>query len=147
MNSQISVDTIYAPSIAAPPADWKDAASYQFEAFSLHNYTQVCTTCGSVHRWSEAFRMFVRRHPAAVDRRYAPATEIPPNLKVITSSMPTKRIPLCFHCLSDDRVGEQRILVSTDEEWNLAMKRSLEARRSASPASTPKPEGKLEDLL
>lgn len=145
--TNISVDTIYAPAIATPPQDWKDASSYQFEAFSLHNYTQVCTTCGSVHRWSEAFRMFVRRHPATFDRRYTPATEIPPNLKVITSTMPTKRIPLCFHCLSDERVGEARILVSTDEEWNLAMKRSLEARRST-PSSAPKaPEGKLEDLL
>lgn len=146
----IEPDTIRAPDITLVPPDWKDREAWQFEAFMLHNHTQVCTTCSSVHRWSETFRMFVKRNPASLDRRFVPATHVPEKLRVITSQMPVKRVPLCFHCLSEDRIGEQQILVSTDAEWNEAMRRSLDHHRRVDGASrtTPKaPEGKLEDLL
>lgn len=147
--TDIPVEAIRAPDVTLVPPEWKDAASWQFEAFMLHNHTQVCTTCSSVHRWSETFRMFVKRNPAAVDRRYVPATYVPEKLTVITSAMPVKRVPLCFHCLTEDRVGEQRILVSTDTEWSEAMKRSLDHhRRVETKTSVPsKPEAALEDLL
>lgn len=141
---------IRAPDISTVPSDWKDAASWTFEAFMLHNHTQTCKTCASVNRWSEAFRLFVRRNPASIDRRMVPATAIPEKLCVIVSTMPLKEVPLCWHCLSKDRIGEVRILVNSEAEWTEAQRRDREAHkadgplRGAKPYSPPKA---LEDLL
>lgn len=145
--TDVNVDTIHAPDVTLVPPEWKDANAWQFEAFMMHNHTQNCTTCGSVHRWSETFRMFVKRNPAAVDRRYVPANYVPEKLKVITSQLPVKRVPLCFHCLTEDRIGEARILVSSDTEWSAAMKRSLDHHARVATPKASKPEADLDDIL
>lgn len=131
---------LFAPDILSVPEDWKDRLSWQFETFVLHQHKDVCRTCSAISRHSNVFRMFVKRNPASIDRRLVPATHVPSQLTVIVYSMPEREVPLCHNCLTESRITEQRILVSSEAEWNEARRRDLEARRSApkaSPASDP----------
>lgn len=142
-------EALFAPDIAAVPQDWKDAASWQFESFVMHMHEDNCA-CGAVHRHSNVFRLFVRKLPAATDRRLIVAESIPATLRVIRVNMPARRVPLCHFCLTSDRAGQQTILVSSEAEWNEAQRREIAARmagrnsRSAAPSGPMKP---LADLL
>lgn len=146
----IPSQAVFAPDISSPPSYWKDASSWHFECFALYTHEQHCLTCSSVHRWSEPYRMFTKRYAAAIDRQFVPADRIPSSFSVVTYAMPVKTIPLCHHCLTSDRIGQQTILVSNEHAWNEAQRRSREAlesgRRSAGNTST-KPLPNLEDLL
>lgn len=142
-----SASPLFAPDIAIPPQDWRDANYWKFDSFALHLNEQQCTSCDAVHRWSEAFRMFTRTYPAATDRRYVMASYIPPALRVVTFKTPVRIVPLCHNCLKADRPGQAVILVSTEGEWAEAQRRTRELlaqqkKKPASPALVP-----LKDLL
>lgn len=140
---------ISAPDILAVPEDWRDRHSWTFESFVMHTHTDVCSTCSSVTRYSNVYRMFTRKLPAAVDRRMVPATRVPEELSVIVYSMPDRQVPLCHNCLSESRVTSTRILVTSEAEWNEARRRSLEAKKqpvqgNSSPTA---PRKTMSDLL
>lgn len=140
----------FAPDILLVPEDWKDRHSWQFESFVMHAHTDICQTCSSKTHYSNVFRMFTRKHPAAVDRRLIPATAVPPELSVIYFSMPERSVPLCHNCLSESRITTTRILVTSEAEWNEARRLSLAAKPKppSASSSTPVPPGKaLDDLL
>jgi hypothetical protein len=142
---------IFAPDILHVPEDWKDRQSWHFESFVMHSHTDVCMTCASITHYSNVFRMFTRKLPAAVDRRMIPATRVPEELSVILCRMPERQVPLCHNCLSESRQSTTRILVTSEAEWNEARRRSLEVRRqqgtSQSSSAPPKPTKSLTDLL
>lgn len=141
---------IFAPDILSVPEDWRDRASWHFESFVMHQHTDVCTTCGSISRHSNVFRMFTRKLAAATDRRMVPADRVPSELSVILFSMPERQVPLCHFCLSESRTTSTRILVTSEAEWNEARRRDLLARAAAPrpKASGPDvPPKSLSDLL
>ena len=124
---------LFAPDIAKAPSDWKDSNSWTFEAFAMHLHEENCRSCGATHRHSNVYRMFVRRYPAATDRRLIVANVVPDSLSVIVYKMPIKEVPICLFCLTADREGSQRILVSSENEWNEAQRRDREARSASRP--------------
>lgn len=141
-----NISSLFAPEIALTPSDWKDAASWQFEAFALHLHETHCTRCSSVSHHSDAYRMFTKRFAAAVDRRFIPATSIPETLQVITFKLPVRSVPICHHCLTADRQGTQTILISSERAWQdgLRQQRDLTAKQATKQAkvfdpSTPIP--------
>lgn len=148
-NSSSGTPPVFAPDILAVPEDWRDRNSWQFESFVMHTHTDVCSTCASVTRYSNVYRMFTRKLPAAIDRRMVPATRVPEELSVIVYSMPERQVPLCHNCLSESRVTSTRILVTSEAEWNEARRRSIEAKRApvSGNSSSSAPRKTMSDLL
>ena len=91
---------LFAPDIAKAPSDWKDSNSWTFEAFAMHLHEENCRSCGATHRHSNVYRMFVRRYPAATDRRLIVANVVPDSLSVIVYKMPIKESFAIFFCCS-----------------------------------------------
>lgn len=139
-------DALFAPDILSVPEDWKDRLSWQFESFVMHSHTDVCSCCGSVTRYSNVYRMFTRKLPAAVDRRLVPAHLIPKELSVIYMQMPERQVPLCHNCLSESRTTTTKILVTSETEWNLARKRAIESKPTRTPTPST-PTKSIDDLL
>lgn len=119
---------ISAPDILSVPEGWRDRHAWQFESFVMHTHTDVCMTCSSVTRYSNVFRMFTRKHAAAIDRRMVPTDRVPSELSVIVYSMPDRQVPLCHNCLSESRITTTRILVTSEAEWNEARRKMLESK-------------------
>lgn len=147
--STVPSTPVFAPDILSVPEDWRDRNSWSFESFVMHTHTDVCMTCSSVTRYSNVYRMFTRRHAAAIDRRMVPADRVPSELSVILYSMPDRQVPLCHNCLSESRVTSTRILVTSEAEWNEARRQTLAAKpavrsSSSSPAT---PAKSLDSLL
>ena len=138
---------VFAPDILLVPEDWKDRMSWQFESFVMHAHTDVCSTCSSVTRYSNVFRMFTRKHPAAIDRRLVPATRVPEELSVVYFSMPERSVPLCHNYISESRNTSTKILVTSEKEWNEARRLSLAAKASIKVPAAEKPSKSLDDLL
>lgn len=118
---------ISAPDVAAVPEEWKDRESWHFEAFVLHVHEDHCMTCSSVTHYSNVFRMFTRRSGELFSKRMIPATRIPNELSVIRYNMPKRDVPICHNCLSDSRISDVKILVSSDREWTEAVRKQREA--------------------
>lgn len=154
ITSPSSPDTlaISAPDLA-PPETWRDSADWRFSSFALYLTETNCTHCGSVNHASEVFRMYVRQHSAATDKRLLPATHIPPTFKVVTFNLPVKPVPLCHCCLTKDREGTQSMLVSSEQAWREALKRDQDLRNALrTPLRTTttrasKPAPSLDELL
>jgi hypothetical protein len=140
---------ISAPDVLSVPEGWRDRDSWHFESFVMHTHTDVCMTCSSVTRYSNVFRMFTRKHVAAVDRRMVPADRVPSELSVILYSMPDRQVPLCHNCLSESRVTTTKILVTSEAEWNEARRKMLEQKPASrgSTSSSSKPSPSVEELL
>ena len=144
-NSSLSAP-IFAPDILSVPEDWKDRDSWHFESFVMHSHSDVCQTCSSVTHYSNVFRMFTRRHVAAIDRRKIPATRVPEELSVILYRMPERQVPLCYNCLSESRITTTKILVTSEAEWNEARRKQLEARQTR-PSGAEAPKKSVSDIL
>lgn len=129
-----------------PPSTWRDAGEYEFCTFISHLHEDNCLNCSAIVRHSDIYRVF-RRKKESLDnlRRLVPMTyPLPDQAPVVIMRLPTRFVPICPFCLDASREGSLHLIVSTEEAWNEALRRSREVRteseRAAKRSSTgPRP--------
>lgn len=105
--------------------------------------------CGEVYRHHELLLVYV--HPqwtgSTKFRKLVPVERRErPDLKVGTSFLQPKRIPLCIACMADVRQPEPRPMCS-DRDWAESLARETrEARASSRPATPAKPKIDIDKL-
>ena len=122
--------TIFAPEITVPPQEWRDAADFEFNSLVFQAHEDRCK-CGAVHHWGDTWRVFTHKRSSGSVRRLMPmSADIPKGAEIVIFRIPPRSVPVCPKCI-EATIGSQVFMVSTEEKWNEARRRSDELQREA----------------